>query len=79
MTSVKLTSHVGADGILNLQIPTGIVNADLEVIVVVEAVASKPSEDLGWPPGFIEKFAGAIPDFPERAPQGEYEIRRELA
>jgi hypothetical protein len=24
------------------------------------------------------RFAGCVPDFPPRAPQGEYEVRREL-
>ncbi len=32
----------------------------------------------GWPLGFFEDTFGSIPDFPEREPQGEYEIREEL-
>ncbi len=32
----------------------------------------------GWPVGFFEETFGSIPDFPEREPQGEYEIREEL-
>ena len=32
----------------------------------------------GWPIGFFEETAGSIPDFPEREPQGEYEVRLEL-
>ena len=40
----------------------------------------KPTpEDLGWPPGFFEQTFGSLPDLPERAPQGDYEIREELA
>ena len=29
----------------------------------------------GWPLGFFEQTFGAIPNFPEREPQGEYEMR----
>jgi len=37
---------------------------------------NKPSTE--WPPDFFEKTAGCLADDPiERAPQGEYEIRKE--
>ena len=36
------------------------------------------SDALGWPAGFFEETYGSIPDFPERQPQGDYEIRDEL-
>ncbi len=36
------------------------------------------TDALGWPVGFFEETFGSIPDFPEREPQGEYEIRDEL-
>ncbi|MCE7983041.1 MAG: hypothetical protein DYG89_17795 [Caldilinea sp. CFX5] len=31
----------------------------------------------GWPLGFFEETFGSIPDFPEREPQGNYEVREE--
>jgi hypothetical protein len=35
--------------------------------------------ELGWPPGFLEKFSGIFADDPiERGPQGEYEVREPL-
>ncbi len=33
---------------------------------------------LGWSVGFFEETYGSIPDFPEREPQGEYEVRDKL-
>jgi hypothetical protein len=36
MQSIKLKSHVGEDGVLQLQLPIGIKNTDLEVIVVFQ-------------------------------------------
>ena len=79
MKSITLHSRVGADGVLDLKVPVGITNSDVQVVVVFEVVTSakKTPADLGWPPGFLEKFAGSIPDL-ERAPQGEYEVRDEL-
>jgi hypothetical protein len=91
MQSIKLQAHVGSDGILKLEVPVGMLNTDLEVLVVVQAVtpaplpspsaaSSKPTpEELGWPPGFFEQTEGALADDPiERPSQGEYEVREEL-
>jgi hypothetical protein len=83
MQSIKVRSRVGSDGMLHLQIPGGIKNTDLEVIVIFQPVASeteaKTPEDLGWPPGFFERTFGCFRDEPlVRGEQGEYEIREEL-
>jgi len=86
MQSVTLRSRVGRDGILKLEVPVGLADADIEVIVTIQPLnppADKILEDrspeaLGWPPGFFEKFAGCLPDFPEIEPEGDYEVREEL-
>jgi hypothetical protein len=83
MQSITLRSHVGVDGVLKLQVPVGIINADLEVMVVVQPIlptsAHKMPEDRGWPPGFFEQTFGCLQDAPlVREPQGEYEVRDEL-
>jgi hypothetical protein len=66
MNSMKLRSHVGADGVLNLKVPVGVTNADVEVVVVFQLVeraqTPKTPEELGWPAGFFEQTAGSIPD-----------------
>ncbi len=58
MHSFRLRSHVGSDGILNLQVPSGIKDADVEVIVTVKALSltspvNQPAQ-RGWQPGFFE-------------------------
>lgn len=83
MESIKFKSKVGADGVLTLQVPTGIQNAELEVLVIIQpvqqTVAPEASEGLGWPPGFFEQTYGSFHDAPlERPEQGSYEIREEL-
>ncbi|MBI4791085.1 MAG: hypothetical protein HY782_28985 [Chloroflexi bacterium] len=78
MKSITVESRVGPDGILKLELPVGIPNSEVVVIVVPLAPEKKSPEDLGWPPGLLDTFAGSIPDFPDRAPQGGYEVRDEL-
>ncbi|MGK7952477.1 MAG: hypothetical protein AB4368_27740 [Xenococcaceae cyanobacterium] len=81
MQSIKLNSHVGSDGILHLDLPIDIKNAELEVVVTVKNVSSTAnnSEKLGWSPNFFAKTAGAWQgEALEREPQGEYDNREEL-
>jgi len=83
MQSINLRSHVGEDGILQLSVPIGMTNVDLEVMVIVQPIvkteSAKTSEELSWPPSFFEQTAGALADDPiVRGEQGEYEVREEL-
>lgn len=83
METVKLRSRAGADGILHLQVPVGVKNNDFEVIIIVQSVGAaieeKTPEDLGWPPGFFERTAGALAgEDLERPEQLEFEQRDEL-
>lgn len=83
MQSITLRSHVGEDGILHLDVPVGVHDAELEVTVTLKAVTPKmeaktPVED-GWSPGFFERTFGAWQGEPlVREPQGEYPLRDEL-
>ena len=83
MQSIKVRSHVGSDGMLHLQVPVGITDTDLEVIVVFQRISpaneAKTPEDLGWSPGFFEITCGCFQDEPlVRGEQGEFEKREEL-
>jgi hypothetical protein len=79
MQSIKVRSHVGSDGILHLDVPVGIHDVDLEVIVTVQSVTAlkvKTPEELGYPADFFEKTAGSFEDEPLiRYPQGEMQAR----
>jgi hypothetical protein len=83
MQSIKLQSHVGRDGRLKIDVPTGLADVDLEVLVIIHPLATAPQarmpEERGWPPGFFEQTAGAWAGEPlVRGPQGEYEEREAL-
>lgn len=71
MQIIKLHSHTDQAGILKLEVPLGLSEVDVEVIVVVQPTRN----EHGWPPGFFERTIGAWVGDLERAPQGEYEVR----
>jgi hypothetical protein len=48
----------------------------VEVVLLAIDEAPIPAEAIGlpseWPEGFFEQTAGALPDLPDRDPQGEH-------
>jgi hypothetical protein len=75
----ELTTQVGADGVLVLQLPLGSSAANRTVRVVVETVEGPGMTQEEWR-RFIRDMAGRItdPTF-DRQPQGNYEVRNELS
>jgi len=83
MQSIKLYSHVGSDGILHLDIPIGMTDKEIEVIVTYKqrklSALPKTSEELGWTPGFFEQTYGSCQDDPIMIDsEGDFEIREEM-
>jgi hypothetical protein len=83
MQSIKLRSRVGEDGILHLEIPVGITDKDLEVMVIFQPleplVQMKTPEELGWPAGFFEQTYGSCQDDPIVIDsEGVFEQREEI-
>jgi hypothetical protein len=77
MKIIKLRSRIGSDGTLHLDLPIGLTDTELEIIITVEPVKTLTEEELGWSPGFFEKTAGAWEGEPLiREPQGEREFSR---
>ncbi|MES1026608.1 hypothetical protein ABN584_27320 [Gloeocapsa sp. BRSZ] len=82
MQSIKFKKRVGADGVLHLDIPVGIIDKEVEIMVIyqpLETTQPKTPEELGWNPGFFEEVIGGWVGEPlERPEQGEYETREPL-
>ena len=80
---ILIHSHVGSDGILQIEVPTEFKDTDLEVTVSIQTVNPVPKktpEELGYAPGFFEEVVGGWVGEPlVREEQGEYEKREELA
>jgi hypothetical protein len=81
MQTMTFQVRVGADGILRLEVPTGMTEVEVDVVVTFHprrnGVEMLTPEDPGWLVGFIDQIFGGWQGEPlERAPQGEYEVRR---
>ena len=69
----KIVDVPGAS--LTLDLPVELQRSRVEVIVLpVSKEESLSATQDSWQ-DFVRKTMGSIPDFPDRAPQGEYEIR----
>jgi hypothetical protein len=59
MHSIKLKQRVGKDGILHLDIPVGMMDKEVEIMVIYQALETpnqqKIPKNLGYPPGFFEQ------------------------
>ncbi len=53
MESIKVCSHVGADGMLTVQMPPNLQGKDVEVIIVVQQLES--DKKLAFKPEYYEK------------------------
>lgn len=76
MVTIPVKTRLEADGILNLRVPTGLPEADVEVVIVVQPVEARANT---WPEDFFQETYGAFADQPlERRNQGVFEDREVL-
>jgi hypothetical protein len=67
MEAIKLTQHVGSDGVLRLELPIGRVDVDCEVVITIPTKMTKAA----WL-AIVEETAGSLADDPiKRLPQGQ--------
>jgi hypothetical protein len=83
MQSIQFKARVGADGVLQVKMPSEYKDMDLEAIVIFQPVPSrepvKTPEGAGWQPGFFEEVIGGWVGEPlVRETQGDYEVRENL-
>jgi hypothetical protein len=66
----------------SVSIPAALRHRRLEIVFLPLDEAFAPIEHVdlpaAWPEGFFEQTAGALPDLPEREPQGEHQTREPL-
>jgi hypothetical protein len=77
MNRMVVASKVGSDGILHLNIPIGVSEADQEVRVTIEPIP-KPMTQEQWR-AWVQSMAGSWQGNYERPPQGDYERREPLS
>lgn len=78
MMTFPSKARTGADGTLSLAIPTGIADAEVDVVVVIETARPAKLSD-GWPEDFFDMYFGALKgEGLERPPQDNLEDRDAL-
>jgi hypothetical protein len=76
MRTINLHSHVGSDGVLHLDVPVGLADTDLQVVLIVHPSTAPPDN---WQPGFFEEVIGSWEGEPLTRPvQLPMEIREEI-
>jgi hypothetical protein len=79
MQTLTVHTRVGNDGILKIEAPIGITNADLEVILVVNPKDVETNSPSVWPANFFTEIIGGWEGKRLlREPQGLYEKRNEF-
>lgn len=72
-------TRVGNDGILKIETPIGITNAELEVILVVNPKDTRIRPLSDWPENFFTEILGGWEGKKlVREPQAMYETRKQL-
>ncbi len=70
ITALRQRLVVQPGGVIEIRSPELLPGTLADVIVILD----KPpvtAHELGWPAGFFEKFAGCLPDLPDREPPGD--------
>lgn len=68
METFKLKSHIGRDGLLRLEVPTGLSAREVEVLLVIESPSDISVDSNGWPVGFFERTYGSLSNDPIERP-----------
>ncbi|MBD2437053.1 hypothetical protein [Nostoc sp. FACHB-110] len=86
MESIKIRTHIGNDGILQIQLPPEIANQELDVVIVFQPVSpeisqntAKTPQELGYSHRFLENVIGSWEgETLERPEQLPFENREEI-
>lgn len=64
MMTFTVRSHIGKDGVLNLQVPVRVQDTDVEVVVVLQPqpLSVNKTKEAGYPYAFFEETFGSLPD-----------------
>lgn len=68
METIRLQAQVTDDGLLKLELPTGVTNRKLDILIVMQSIEETEVDELGWPVGFFDQTYGALVDDPIEGP-----------
>jgi hypothetical protein len=79
MQTLTFKARIGKDGLVRLEIPTDIPDQDIEIVLVMQAIAEEPVDEMGYPIGYFEETYGMFADDPIERNQPPYpDVRDEI-
>jgi hypothetical protein len=79
MQTITVRARADHDGVVKLEIPTNLANREIEIVLVMQELASRPVDEMGYPLGYFEETFGSFADEPlERNQPTIPDIRDEL-
>lgn len=79
MQTITLKAHADHDGIIKLEIPTNLSDHEVEIVLVVQPLATEPLDDMGYPAAYFEDTYGSFADAPlERDQPAQFDVRDEV-
>ena len=75
MQAVREIRNITTDTI-TIHVPVEMRHHRVEIILLT--LDEGVHQHRTWPTDFIAHFAGSLPDFPQRLPEGDYENRKPL-
>jgi hypothetical protein len=80
METIKLNARAGADGVIKLELPTGVSGREFEILVILNPLEeSEAVDEMGYPIGYFDETYGSFADDPlERGVEPPVEQRDKL-
>ncbi len=80
MTSISVKTRVKADGTVQVAVPTGLPESDVDVLLLIQPINGGSAKGLdAWPEGFFEQTYGCMAEDPlPRIPDLPHEAREKL-
>lgn len=64
MQTITLRARSSPDGMVRLEVPTNIPESEIEIVLVIQPIATKAVDAMGYPIGYFEETYGSFADDP---------------
>jgi hypothetical protein len=79
MQTILLKARTDHDGIVKIEVPTNLVDREIEIVLVLQPLTPEPLDEMGYPIGYFEETYGSFANDPlERNQPLKPDIRDQL-
>lgn len=64
MYTITLKARADRDGLVRLEIPTTLIDREVEIVLVMQPLDTEPVDAMGYPVGYFEETYGSFADEP---------------